>query len=291
MTQYRWIHRVVAAAAGSAFISAGLVGFQTSAAAATIASGTVLHLSNNPQYYIAKNDTLHWIPNPQTFNALGLSWSHTVTVSALPLPIGTPVTLIKLANSPKIYQEQGDALHWIPTAQMFDNLGYQWSNVFTVNSLPFPVGTPDTALTPNQVFLYAADPIDYANAQSIASRFEIPATQVTGNFANAWAATASGKFVVIAVGSPADNALYYNPSGWAGLSQGSTPFRRVPNSPTSLLPGANYYENAAGYTATDSMEIATDDVEYALGKSLSYRPIPMVYGPRDISSGSNPAYQ
>jgi hypothetical protein len=58
-----------------------------------------------------------------------------------------------------------------------------------------------------------------------------------------------------------------------------------------VLPGANYYENAAGYTATDSMEIATDDVEYALGKSLSYRPIPMVYGPRDISSGSNPAYQ
>ena len=288
--QYSWIHRAVAGAAGTAFLSAGLIGFQATAAAATIPNGTVLHLINNPQYYLAENGTLHWIPNPQTFEALGLSWSHTVTVTALPLAVGSPVTLVKLSNSPKVYQEQDGALHWIPNAQIFHNLGYQWSNVFTVSFLPLPIGTPDVSLSPAQVVLYGADAIDYDNAQSIATRFHIPPSNVTGNYATAWAAAASGKFVVVAIGSPADNALYYNPSGWAGLSRGFTPFHRVVNLPTRVLPGANYYENAAGYTATDSMEIATDDVESALGQRLSYQPAPTVFGPQNVQSGSNPAY-
>ncbi|MCY0865372.1 MAG: hypothetical protein OWQ57_10510 [Sulfobacillus sp.] len=146
------------------------------------------------------------------------------------------------------------------------------------------------SLSANQIFLYGADPTDYANAKSIANTYNIPFGNVTGSFAAAWAAVASGKFLVIAVGGPANNALYYNPCGWAGLSAGSTPFSYVTDAPLNTLPGANYYENAAGDTATDSLEIATDYVEYALGDSLSYNPIPVVYSPSNTCSGSNPTY-
>lgn len=146
------------------------------------------------------------------------------------------------------------------------------------------------SLSASQVFLYGADPTDYANAENIASNHQIPFGNVTGSFAAAWAAAASGKFLVIAVGGPANDALYYNPCGWAGLPSGSTPFHQVASPPIAALPGANYYENAAGNTATDSLEIATDYVEYALGQGLSYNPIPTVYAPSDTCEGTNPTY-
>ncbi len=67
-------------------------------------------------------------------------------------------------------------------------------------------------------------------------------------------------------------------------------YLRIVAIPPAVLPGANYYENAVGNTATDSLEIATDYVEYALGQSLSYNPIPTVYAPSDTCEGTNPTY-
>lgn len=146
------------------------------------------------------------------------------------------------------------------------------------------------ALSPSNIFLYAADAGDYANAESIAGTYGLPFGNVTGSFAAAWTAVASGKFLVIAVGAQANDALYYNPSGWAGLATGTTPFSIVSGAPVDTLPGKNLYENAAGTTGTDTMEIATDYVEYALGKSMTYTPIPSVKGPADTVGGVNPAY-
>ncbi len=95
MMSHSWIRYAVSVAAGTAFLSAGLIGLPASAAAATISNGTVVHVIHNPRYYIVENNTLHWIPNPQTFKALGLSWSQALTVTALPLSVSTPVTLVK----------------------------------------------------------------------------------------------------------------------------------------------------------------------------------------------------
>lgn len=145
------------------------------------------------------------------------------------------------------------------------------------------------ALSADQIFLYGATAADYARAQSIASTYNLPFGNVTGSFAAAWAAAASGKFLVIAVGASANNALYYNPNGWAGLS-GTTPFVIVTSPPIATLPGKNLYESADGETGTGSLQIATDYVEYALGKSMSYTPIPGVKGPADTTGGVNPAY-
>ena len=78
--------------------------------------------------------------------------------------------------------------------------------MFAVTFLPLSVGTTEESLSLNQVFLHAADAVDYANAESIARRFQISVNPVTGNPVHAWAAPGSGNFVVIAVGSPTNNA-------------------------------------------------------------------------------------
>ena len=79
------------------------------------------------------------------------------------------------------------------------------------------------ALLRYDVRLYAADPADYQAALAAASAAGLPADQVTQSFSTAWDQTSSGEYLVIAVGGPADDALYYNVCGWTapdGLGAG-----------------------------------------------------------------------
>lgn len=151
------------------------------------------------------------------------------------------------------------------------------------------------SLSPNQIFLYAAGPHDYANAQNIASNNLIPFGNVTGDFGMAYAAVKSGKFLVIAVGGAANDALFYNQCGWSNLSAGTSPFENISSSngfspPIDYTPGSPYYESAAGTTAQNTYQIAADYVAYALGSSMPYTPIPSVETPSAECAGSNPMY-
>jgi hypothetical protein len=122
--------------------------------------------------------------------------------------------------------------------------------------------TADPALFSYDVRLYAADPADYQAALAAG----LPADQVTQSFATAWDQTSSGEYLVIAVGGPADDALYYNVCGWTapdGLAAGSTPFYYA-SAALNALPPMDEYENAAGETAADSAALATDLTYYAL---------------------------
>ncbi len=139
------LHRTGTAAIGVSFIAASLLGITGPVEAASVANGTVVHLSNQGKQYLVENGKLHWIPNAPTFIALGLSWNRTVAVTSLPLPTGAPVALVKMADSPAVYVEQGRMLHEIPSAADFEASGYQWRDVFTVSSLPLPIGTPAVA--------------------------------------------------------------------------------------------------------------------------------------------------
>ncbi len=139
-------------------------------------------------------------------------------------------------------------------------------------SLPWSSLTlPDTPATwADQIVLYAADPADAAAAQAAAAAAGLPASQVTTSFATAWADTLSGDYLVIAVGSPAVSALYFDVCGWANpsaLPAGSTPFFYYLG-PLNTLPGADAFVNAASDTATDTQALATDLAYYALNGSL-----------------------
>jgi hyaluronoglucosaminidase len=126
--------------------------------------------------------------------------------------------------------------------------------------------TADPALFSYDVRLYAADPADYQAALAAASAAGLPADQVTQSFATAWNETSSGEYLVIAVGGPADDALYYNVCGWTapdGLGAGSTPFYYATAAANSLPP-MDEYLNGAGQTAADTAALAADLTYYAV---------------------------
>jgi PKD repeat protein len=131
------------------------------------------------------------------------------------------------------------------------------------------------------VLLYAATPADAASAQSAAAAAGLPAAQVTTSFDNAWGATLSGDYLVIAVGSAAADALDYNVCGWSnpsGDDPGSTPFYYA-YGPLDQLPGADVYEWAAAADASQTPALAADLAYYATHGAL----------PTGVSSLPSPA--
>jgi hypothetical protein len=150
---------------------------------------------------------------------------------------------------------------------------------------------PDTPATwANQIVLYAADPGDAAAAQAAAAAAGLPATQVTTSFATAWADTLSGQYLVLAVGSPAVAALYFDLCGWSNpsaLPAGSTPFYYYLG-PLNSLPGADAFVDAASDTAADTQALATDLAYYALNGTLpaGVTSLPAAVGPPYACVGS-----
>lgn len=132
--------------------------------------------------------------------------------------------------------------------------------------------------THSPIVLYAADKGDMAIAAQVRRSLALPASNVTGLFKQAWKDTAGNKDLVIAVGEPAANALYFNPCGWtdpAGWPAGSTPFY-YPGYPLRSPPGRNYFELASTPTTAGTTQLATQLTQYALTGTLP-------------SSGSQPA--
>ena len=120
------------------------------------------------------------------------------------------------------------------------------------------------------VVLYAATPSDYSAALGAAAAAGLPASQVTESFATAWDDTLSGSYLVIAVGLPATDALYFNACGWANPSgdiPGSTPFSTA-GGPLDQLPGPGLYEEAAAAQAAQTPALATDLTYYATHGAL-----------------------
>ncbi|HEY2508870.1 MAG TPA: PKD domain-containing protein [Streptosporangiaceae bacterium] len=138
------------------------------------------------------------------------------------------------------------------------------------------VTLPDTPATwADRIVLYAATSGDATAARAGAAAAGLPASQVTTSFAAAWADTLSGEYLVIAVGTAANSALYYNVCGWANpsaLPAGSTPFSLnnvdLPTFPPATTPLANVFEYANGPTAAATQAWATDLAYYALNGTM-----------------------
>ncbi len=121
-------------------------------------------------------------------------------------------------------------------------------------------------VSPAQIILYAADSADYQIALSAATVSGISSANVCGDFYVTWQKVAGAACIVIAVGAPANNALYYNPCGWAnpaGSGAGTTPFVTA-GAPQSTLHGADHYLNGAGQTGLDTLQLAVMLSYYAV---------------------------
>lgn len=146
------------------------------------------------------------------------------------------------------------------------------------------------SLNPSQVYLYAADPSDYQIALGAAAIAQIPWHNVMGSFFDTWNMVAKGGLLIIAVGAPANNALYYNPCGWPNPDHegaGSTPFDLTPY-PLDSVPIPNFYENAAGDLAYQTLLIASALAYYATHSSLppGLTSYPSPISPFSVCAGS-----
>lgn len=118
--------------------------------------------------------------------------------------------------------------------------------------------------------LYAADATDIAIAAQIDRYFALPPGDVTGSFSQAWKDAESNRDLVIAVGGPAANALYFNVCGWtnpAGRPAGYTPFYYL-GYPLRSPPGQDYFELASALTASGTALLTSQLTQYALAGTL-----------------------
>jgi PKD repeat protein len=200
---------------------------------------------------------------------------------------GTATSIVG-ASADQVEEEPSDLLLAGPGGLTEETTGARSgdpSGAWTSLTLP---GSPATWA--DRVVLYAADPSDAGAAQAAAAAAGLPAGEVTTSFAAAWADTLSGQYLVLAVGTPAVAALYFNVCGWANpsaLPAGSTPFS-YDLGPLSTLPGASTFVNAASDTAADTQALATDLGYYALNGSLppGVTSLPAAVGPPYACAGS-----
>jgi len=124
--------------------------------------------------------------------------------------------------------------------------------------------------TPQPMVLYAADPASMSVAAATARALALPPGDVTGSFSRAWFATASGRYLVYAVGKAAANALYFNVCGWANPAKrpaGSTPFY-YPGEPLRAPLGRYYFELSDMNTTAGTAALTTQLTQYAIAGTL-----------------------
>ncbi len=120
------------------------------------------------------------------------------------------------------------------------------------------------------VTLYAADPASMGVAVATARSLALPASDVTGNFSQAWTDVSGGSGLVLAVGQAAADALNFNPCGWpnpAGEAAGHTPFFYI-GAPLEQPPGADVFEPADGSNSLVTAELVGQLAQYALAGKL-----------------------
>lgn len=91
-------------------------------------------------------------------------WSATALGSPLPGP------LYKLSSAPTVYVDRNGSLHAIASPKMLTDLGYTWSDLTTVKSLPASVGTPVNLVQPNgstKVYFYQNDTLHWVPSQAM----------------------------------------------------------------------------------------------------------------------------
>jgi len=141
------------------------------------------------------------------------------------------------------------------------------ANSFVLVSVVAPGKTLPTA---SPIVLYAADKTSMSTAVATAQALALPLSDVTGSYSRAWTATAAGKSLVLAVGQPAADALYFNVCGWANPAKrhaGSTPFYYV-GEPRRTPPGKNYFELSDTSNAPGTSQLTTQLTQYALAGTL-----------------------
>lgn len=225
------------------------------------AAGTALTATNDLNATGAAGDEVFYLTasgTPAVTSGVGSAWQ-TSTLPGTATSIQGVSTSAGAGAAQQLFVSDGAQLG-VDASGAANAAGAAWD----YSALP---STPTTY--PGTVLLYAATATDDASALAAASYAGLPATQVTTDFATAWAATLSGDYLVLAVGQAAVSALYDNPCGWANPSAddpGSTPFDNV-NRPLNVTL-TDLFLVAAAATAAQTPQRAADMAYYAVHGAL-----------------------
>ncbi|MBX5466779.1 MAG: hypothetical protein K6U14_04695 [Firmicutes bacterium] len=136
------------------------------------------------------------------------------------------------------------------------------------------------ALSPAQVWLYAADPVDYGAALAVASLVNLSPSQVTTDFVTACQKVAQGDGLLIAVGAPAAAALTSNPCQWPLPRGVEAAFHAIPGPSEALPPPAGTFWNGAGIDRFATLLRTAGLAAAALGRVLpELPPLPSAVAP------------
>ena len=116
-----------------------------------VPNGSLYRAAKSKTIYLLDNGSLDSIASAAVFNGMGLKWSKVQTVSTLPpYPQGSPLTVASLLAGDgslwrvkgTVYVDESGIMRHIPSAKLFNSLGFHWSAVNNVPSLgSFKVGS------------------------------------------------------------------------------------------------------------------------------------------------------
>jgi hypothetical protein len=95
--------------------------------------GTLLKGEQSDPVYVVYGDAKFWIPSPAVFQAMGFDWAKVWVRPeermALVATVPRDGTLLKEMSSAGVYVVYGGAKFGIPSSQVFDDLGFDWTKV------------------------------------------------------------------------------------------------------------------------------------------------------------------
>ena len=87
-------------------------------------------------YYITESGLKKHIPNSQVFLSYDdNNWDNVVRVNRVELNAYPDNVLIRAEDDYKVYRLENSKKRWIKTAEAFNRMGYDWSNITTVNTV------------------------------------------------------------------------------------------------------------------------------------------------------------
>jgi len=96
-------------------------------------------------YYLTDQGLKKPIPNQEVFAAYGYSWADIAILSSGQLEPYADLELIRGDDDYRVYKLENGQKRWITSIEVFEGMGYQWSDIWSVNQLEieaWPTGRP-----------------------------------------------------------------------------------------------------------------------------------------------------
>ena len=91
-------------------------------------------LADDPKvYYLTEDGLKRHIPSVEVFNSYGNDWTDIAEIASIELNAYPDSILIRLTGDYKVYKLENNQKRWIKTAEVFNNLGYDWNKIAPVN--------------------------------------------------------------------------------------------------------------------------------------------------------------